>query len=217
MSVVLDKILQIAADEAATTVTLSGESVTVLLYALGFIESRKSWLDLKEDPLDEITAAEWDTIEEIVANLAQEVMTEVIPVEQIFPIYAAFSAAEMKSIVGAGTKTLQSAAVPFGTYMAETSPAIGDVWQYDILLDAGTYNMAVWWRRDTDCGNFEFKIDGITTNSGDLYGAGSIQNQSWNVDISPSGLHTVSTLCVGKNAASSSYRSRLAAIIFTKV
>lgn len=60
------------------TVALSPESVTVLLFASGFLERKRNWLDRSEDPLDEITDAEWDVIEKLVANAYSEIMTGII-------------------------------------------------------------------------------------------------------------------------------------------
>ena len=40
--------------------------MTVLFYALSFLDSRRNWLS--DDPLDSISDADWDTIEAMVAN-----------------------------------------------------------------------------------------------------------------------------------------------------
>lgn len=84
MSITLDTILAQAADQYPATVALSPESVTVLLYASGFLEKKINWLDEEQDPLDEITPEDWDTIEKLVANLYEEVMNPLIGM--IFPI-----------------------------------------------------------------------------------------------------------------------------------
>lgn len=84
MSVVLDEVLAQALDQYPATVALSPESVTVLLYASGFLEQRANWLDEEQDPLDEITSGEWDTIEKLVSNLYQEVNNPLLGL--IFPI-----------------------------------------------------------------------------------------------------------------------------------
>lgn len=78
MSLTLDRLLAQAADMLPATVALSPESVTVLLYASGFLGSKRNWLDLYDDPLDEITDADWDTIEKLTANAYREVMTPMI-------------------------------------------------------------------------------------------------------------------------------------------
>lgn len=87
MSIVLDAILAQAADQYPYTVALSPESVTVLLYASGFLEERRNWLDERADPLDEITPEEWDTIEALVAGLYYEVNNPLLGL--IFPIMTA--------------------------------------------------------------------------------------------------------------------------------
>lgn len=87
MSVVLDEILAQAADQYPATVALSPESVTVLLYASGFLEQKVNWLDEEQDPLDEITSEQWDTIEKLVANLYEEVLNPLLGL--IFPIMTA--------------------------------------------------------------------------------------------------------------------------------
>lgn len=85
MSHLLDEILALADGEPSITATLSGESVAVLLFATGFLEDRFNWLDLKFDPMDEVTDSQWDIIEKLVANLYEEVVTPVtiIPVGTI--------------------------------------------------------------------------------------------------------------------------------------
>lgn len=87
MSIVLDAILAQAADQYPATVALSPESVTVLLYASGFLEQRRNWLDEQADPLDEVTDADWDIIEKLVANVYQEINTPMLGL--IFPIMTA--------------------------------------------------------------------------------------------------------------------------------
>jgi microcystin-dependent protein len=84
---VLDDILVQAAAQYPATVALSPESVTVLMYASQFLELQRNWINTKEDPLDEITAEEWDTIQAMVANLYTEVFNPMIG--YIFPVMTA--------------------------------------------------------------------------------------------------------------------------------
>lgn len=77
MSVLLDAILAQATNGQEITVTLSPESVAVLLFGTGFIDQRKNWLDQSENPLDEVTDTDWDTIEKLVGNLVYEVFNPV--------------------------------------------------------------------------------------------------------------------------------------------
>ena len=82
MSHLLDELLAQAANGSPITATLSAESVAVVFYASGYLDDREEWLDRGVDPLDEVTDADWDVIEKLVANLYQELMTPVstIPV-----------------------------------------------------------------------------------------------------------------------------------------
>lgn len=84
MSIVLDRLLAQAATMYPATVTLSPENVTVLLYASGFLQEKRDWLDEREDPLDEITDEQWDTIEKLVADTYEAIMNPVIG--WVFPI-----------------------------------------------------------------------------------------------------------------------------------
>ena len=77
MSLLLDAILDQASNGSPITAALSAESVAVLFFASGFIERRNSWLDLAEDQLDEVTDADWDTIEKLVGNAYTELMTPI--------------------------------------------------------------------------------------------------------------------------------------------
>lgn len=84
MSHLLDEILAQSANGSPATVALSAESVAVLLFASEFIERRENWLDRGVDPLDEVTDADWDTIEKIVGNAYEEIMNPLLG--QIMPI-----------------------------------------------------------------------------------------------------------------------------------
>jgi len=83
MSEVLNEILVQAADQYPATVALSPDDVTVLLYALSFLERKRNWYT-GENPLDEITPEDWDTIEKLVASVYEQVMNPMIGM--IFPI-----------------------------------------------------------------------------------------------------------------------------------
>jgi len=80
MSDVLDLLLGQAQDETERTVTLSGESVTVLLFASGFLDVLSNWLNKRDNPLDEISDADKDAIERLKDNLIEQLFTEVQPV-----------------------------------------------------------------------------------------------------------------------------------------
>lgn len=75
MSITLDAILDQAIDNYPMTATLSPEIVAVLLYALSRIENPLSWLDTRENPLDEITDIDRDEIDELVAGANLAIIT----------------------------------------------------------------------------------------------------------------------------------------------
>ena len=77
MSYLLDQILLLAADQPPITATFSGESVAVLMFASQLLEQRLNWLDKGEYPLDEITPADWDEIEKLVAKIYTELYNPV--------------------------------------------------------------------------------------------------------------------------------------------
>jgi microcystin-dependent protein len=87
MSHLLDELLAQAANGSPVTVTFSAESVAVLLFASGFLDVRSNWLDTGEFPLDEITDADWDEIEKLVAEVYSTLMNPLIG--QILPIATA--------------------------------------------------------------------------------------------------------------------------------
>lgn len=87
MSIILTRLLTQALDEDPKTVTLSPGSVAVLLFATGFLDKKRTWLDLGEDPADEITEEDWDQIEGLVGNLVFEVYHPMLG--YIFPLVTA--------------------------------------------------------------------------------------------------------------------------------
>lgn len=72
MSHTLEALLTQAIDNYPMTATLSPEVVAVMFYALSRVENPESWLDLTEDPTDEITPTDYTEILELVsaANMA---------------------------------------------------------------------------------------------------------------------------------------------------
>lgn len=83
MSYTLDTLLDQAADGLQTTVALQSSSVAVLLYAMGFLDKYRNWLDTANDPLDTITDEDWNTILVLVAEANRDLMTP--QVGRIFP------------------------------------------------------------------------------------------------------------------------------------
>src|ERR1041384_8159270 len=75
MSHTLDAILAQAIDNYPVTATLSPEIVAVLFFALSQIEDPETWLDEREDPLDEITDSDRDEIDELIAGANMAIIT----------------------------------------------------------------------------------------------------------------------------------------------
>src|SRR5215216_5671826 len=75
MSITLDRLLSQAVDNYPLTAIISPEVMAVLLYALSQIEDPVTWLDETEDPLDEITDADRDAIDELVAGANVAIIT----------------------------------------------------------------------------------------------------------------------------------------------
>lgn len=72
MSDELDALTDAAALYSSSTVTLSPESLAVIFFVADYLFERSNWLNLG-NPLDEVTDADWDTIEALVAGLYEEV------------------------------------------------------------------------------------------------------------------------------------------------
>lgn len=215
MSVVLDRILQLAADEAAITVTLSAESVTVLLFAIGFIESRKSWLDLQEDPLDEITDAQFDQIERLVANLTNEVLNPVTIPDVIYPIRAEINPNTAEWSLFAGSITPTQYQLPFGAYPLQSVATNLDSFKADVLLAAGEYVMEMWYGRSTTNAKMDIYIDGVqVVFQEDLYLGNLAVRKVYAVNILTDGNHIVHCIANGKNASSTGYTLRVGSITF---
>lgn len=75
MSITLDRLLDQAIDNYSVTATLSPEIVAVLFFALSRIEDPETWLDLREDPLDEISDVDRDEIDELVSGANMAIIT----------------------------------------------------------------------------------------------------------------------------------------------
>lgn len=81
MSIILDRLLDQAANGQVQTVTLSPGSLAVLLFASSFLSWQHNWIDTTEDPFDEITESDWDEIEKLVGNMIYEALTPESPTE----------------------------------------------------------------------------------------------------------------------------------------
>lgn len=75
MSYTLESLLSQAIDNYPVTATLSPEVVAVLFYAIGQIQNPDSWLDLRDDPFDEITEGDRDEIDELVSAASMAIIS----------------------------------------------------------------------------------------------------------------------------------------------
>ncbi len=71
MSEPLDAIILLAADGSPLTCTLSPESVQVIFFSLGLLDSRAAW---KQDYWDVVTDADWTQIKELLSNITMELL-----------------------------------------------------------------------------------------------------------------------------------------------
>jgi len=78
MSNNLNEIVDLAANyPPQSTLVVSNTSYSVLLFLQPYLSSRTWWID-RTDPLDEITDAEWDELEEYIDRAYKELMTPMI-------------------------------------------------------------------------------------------------------------------------------------------
>jgi microcystin-dependent protein len=77
MSSELDALIALAADYDPITASLSPDTLAVFGYAYGFLASRPNWLAPGEVLVD-ITDADWDVIEAMVANAVKEIFMPLV-------------------------------------------------------------------------------------------------------------------------------------------
>jgi len=206
MSHLLDEILALADGEPSITATLSGESVAVILFGTGFLDERLNWLDLRYDPLDEITDSQWDIIEKLVANLYEEVVT---PVPLHYPETFLIWPAMAKSITG-GALTIGNLVNQIPLYTANfTTLALNNRIQFPFFARSGVYDITVRGLRNTASAKVQIFTDENVSpiTEVDMYGTNTF-NLEWlfgSVPFSNSGEHTIDFKAYAKNAASSNY------------
>lgn len=125
MSIILSRLLAQSVTMLPATVALSPESVTVLLFASGLLEQPQHWLDLEEDPLDEITVTDWDEIEKLVANAYREIMSGIVG--YCFPLVTALPD--------------NCLLLDGGTYLREDYPALYAVLDAAFIVDADNFTL----------------------------------------------------------------------------
>lgn len=215
MSGVLDNILALSADEHPRTVTLSADSVAVLLYASGLLEKQETWIDRENYPGDEVSDVDWDAIEKMTGNLMYELMTEVEIVAQVFPIKAEINPMLMLWSILAGNVTPFGSDTPYGMFTLQSSASNGDSCKTNFHLAAGEYVLELWYARSTANGKIDVYLDGVeVVTQEDLFlGTGTVK-KVYAVNVLTSGNHLVQVVCNGKNTSSSGYQMRLASISF---
>lgn len=124
MSIILDRLLIQSATMLPATVAFSAEDVTVLLFASGFLDKKRNWLDEIEDPLDEITDADWDKIEKMVASVYEQIMHPLIGL--CFPVITGIIPENCLALDGA-------------THARTDYPALYNLLDAAFVLDADTF------------------------------------------------------------------------------
>jgi microcystin-dependent protein len=124
MSHILDELLAQAANGSPLTAAFSSEDVAVLLFASKFLEERRNWLDREFDPLDEVTDADWDTIEKLVGNVYDAIMNPLIGL--VFPIIT-------------GTVPTNCLLCDGGSYARTDYPVLYETLDAAFIVDADTF------------------------------------------------------------------------------
>lgn len=144
MSDLLDLLIAQAADGTIRTATFSPESAAVLLTALAEIDSESVWVNKADNPLDEVTPSQWDQIQNMIANATNELLTEVIIPEQIFPdeAFLPFPSWQAGGSSSAVVVTVNSTYELAG-YVRPSVLAGGCGVKTRVFIAAGTYNLTV--------------------------------------------------------------------------
>lgn len=87
MSVLLNRILELAENTPPQITTLSSESVVILLFAQQLLVNPLNWLSTAEDPEDVITPEDTIVIEDLVSNIMFQIMHPLVGT--IFPYVTA--------------------------------------------------------------------------------------------------------------------------------
>lgn len=212
MSLLLDGVLDQAANGSPATVALSSESVAVLFFATHYLTERENWLDKAEDPLDEVTDTDWDAIEKLVGNAAYELMT---PVIETFPESFYVDALAMEIGVGNSLNRVVNAGFLVCHTVGVTTPAIGNYLIARAFLKKGTYAVNALGQTNTSFGimTIESGVGSVVTTA-DWYSAAPVANvvKAGSMSIDADGEVQIFCYMGSKNAASSNYGFALQAI-----
>lgn len=117
-----------------------------------------------------------------------------------------------------GTWTAGYYASSFMNYAVDdfASKALNDELTFTYNLPAGTYDMELWYRKNSTMGIVDVSIDGtVIFDNVDIYAASPTQSNVLvtGIVIPTSGDHTFSLKAVGKNASASAYEILINAIV----
>jgi len=202
-------LITIAADNTASEVAISGNTLAVLLYALGKIDEPQAWADYRGEVFSQ---ADIETIHDLVDRAADEVMN---PIMLVYPNEFYISA--LSAILTSSGSILRSAATAqLLNIVVEVTPftAAGNSLDWNFYAQKGAWTIKVLGTRNTNCGNVTMNVDSVAWQTRDNYNAAGANNieYSYSGNILTDGNHTLRLYVGSKNAASSSYRFLVSAI-----
>lgn len=98
----------------------------------------------------------------------------------------------------------------YNGYWEQSTPAINDNIEFTAMLEEGTYDLTVLYRKSASNGIQHWLIDGVEDSQTiDCYSSSAVQNveTTISVQVVGSGLHTIQCKMSTKNASSSNYRN----------
>lgn len=212
MSLLLDGVLDQASDGSPATVMLSSESVAVLFFASAFLTERENWLDKAEDPLDQVTDADWDTIERLAGNAAYELMS---PVTLLYPENFYADALGFTLLTGTALSRTVNASAFVNHYVAITPIGQFNAYAVKAFLRQGAYTMSILGATGSNRGIITVGCStGTVTGTADYYAASPVANviKTVTVQITEDGATLFSFHADTKNASSSNYDMALQAV-----
>jgi len=212
VSLLLDAVLDQAANGSPATVALSSESVAVLFFGSAFLTVRGNWLDKAEDQLDEVTDADWDVIEKLVGNAAYELMT---PVSQVYPEDFYADGITFEPYVAPGVTRQVNAGALLCHYVFPSTIAQFNSLTFRAFLRSGTYQFNALGVTSPNKGRMQIQVlDGGGSGEIDWYSAGTVANvfKQTTFTVDNSGEHLIALEMNLKNASSSNYDVALEAV-----
>lgn len=212
MSLLLDAVLDQAANGSPATVMLSSESVAVLFFGSAFLSERGNWLDKAEDQLDEVTDADWDAIEKLVGNAAYELMT---PLTILYPEDFYADAIEFELVSAAGVSRQVNTSALLCHYILPTPIAQFNSLGFRVFLRAGIYEFNALGLTSNNKGRMFMSIN--PSGGGgeiDWYSAATVANafKQTEITVPTDGQHFIIMSMDLKNASSSNYDLAIEAV-----